>query len=142
VVSSTPSVVVWPPVASTLPSGSTVSVSYERRYFIGAADCHVGLATFMSIVAVALPAWRPVNSGSDQVPALRILPGRYCTALMPSIGLMPTLVHWPVLTFRVRVMRSGPGLNRRPSGSTNMNGYSGIVRSALGSDVHVSVLGL
>ena len=122
VVSSTPSVVRWPPVLSTLPSGRTVSVWNDRRYFIGAASCQAGDDAVMSIFAARLVVVRPGNSGSDQVPDLRILPGRYMTALMPSIGLMPTSVHWPVARLRVRVIRSGPASNRRPSGRTNMNG--------------------
>ena len=76
----------------------------------------------MSIVAARLVTSRLGKSGSAQVPDLRILPGRYITALWPSIGLAPTLVHWPVATFSVRVLRSGPASNTRPSGSTNMNG--------------------
>ena len=51
-----------------------------------------------------------------------ILFGRYMTALMPSIGLVPTVVQVDVETSRVRVVVSGPALNTRPSESRNMNG--------------------
>ena len=83
---------------------------------------HAGLAAVMSIAAAPLVASRSGNSGSDHVPDLRILPGRYITALMPSIGLMPTLLHCPVARSSVRVMRSGPASNSLPSGSTKRNG--------------------
>ena len=67
----------------------------------------------MSIVggAVASTA-RPGNSGSDQVPDFRILPGRYMTALWPSIGLVPTVVHWLVVRSSVRVRGVGPGVEQ------------------------------
>ena len=77
----------------------------------------------MSIAAARFVAGRPGNSGSDQVPDLRILPGRYMTALWPSIGLVPTVVHWPVFrSKRARGACPGPASNSLPFGSTNMNG--------------------
>ena len=121
-VSSTPSVVVCPPVASTLPSGSTVSVWYERRYFMRETSRQAGLAAVMSIAAARSVASRSGNSGSDHVPDLRILPGRYMTALWPSIGLLPTTDHSRVWRSSVRVTVSGPASNSLPFGSTNMNG--------------------
>ncbi len=36
---------------------------------------------------------------------------------------------------------SGPASTTRPSGATNMNGYSGIRRAALGTAVSVFVFG-
>ena len=76
----------------------------------------------MSIAAARLVTERPGNSGSDQVPDFRILPGRYITALWPSIGLLPTFCHWPVFRSNVRVVVSGPASKSLPFGSTNMNG--------------------
>ena len=77
----TPSEEVPPPEAITVPSGSEVSVWYERGKCIGAASCHAGLGTVMSMVAARLLTTRFGNSGSPHVPDLRILPGRYITAL-------------------------------------------------------------
>jgi hypothetical protein len=56
--------------------------------------------------------------------------------------LVPTVVHWPVARSSVRVTLSGPASNSLPFGSTNMNGYSGILRDALGIDVQLFVAGL
>ena len=76
-----PSEEVPPPEARTVPSGSEVSVWYERGKCMGVASCQAGLAAVMSIVAARLLTTRFGNSGSPQVPDLRILPGRYITAL-------------------------------------------------------------
>ncbi len=76
----------------------------------------------MSIAAARFVTARPGNSGSDQVPDLRILPGRYMTALWPSIGLVPTVVHCFVFRSKVRVVVSGPASKSLPLGRTNMNG--------------------
>ena len=76
----------------------------------------------MSIAAARFVTGRPGNSGSDQVPDLRILPGRYMTALWPSIGLVPTVAHCLVSRSKVRVVVSGPASKSLPLGSTNMNG--------------------
>src|SRR2546429_8530259 len=71
-----------------------------------------------------------------------ILLGRYMTALMPSNGLAPTVVHVDVAGSRMRVVVSGPASKTRPSESTNMNGYSGDVSAALVKSLHVFVFGL
>ncbi len=76
----------------------------------------------MSIAVARFVTSRSGNSGSDQVPDLRILPGRYMTALWPSIWLVPTVVHCPVWRSSVRVTRSGPASNSLPFGSTNRYG--------------------
>src|SRR3954464_4493129 len=91
----------------------------------------------MSIAAAGLVTVGLPKSGSDQVPDLRILPGRYMTALWPLIGLLATIVHVPVVRSRVRLTMSGPPSNSLPLGSTNMNGYSALRRCAEGIDVHV-----
>src|SRR3954454_845824 len=109
---------------------------------MGAASGHCGLEAVMSMVAVLLLVSRSGNAGSDHVPALRILPGRYMTALMPSIGLVPTTDQVLVLRSNVRVVVSGPASNSLPLGSTNMNGYSGICRDACGRSVQWFVAGL
>ena len=76
----------------------------------------------MSIFAEPFVTGRPGNSGSAQVPLFKILPGRYMTALWPSIGLSPTTLHCPVFRSNVRVVVSGPASKSLPLGSTNMNG--------------------
>src|SRR3954454_6920488 len=109
---------------------------------MGATSRQAGEAAVMSIAAARLVVGRSGNSGSDHVPDLRILPGRYITALWPSIGLVPTTDHLPVARSSVRVVVSGPASNSLPFGSTNMNGYSGIFRDAPGMSVHAFVAGL
>ncbi len=51
-----------------------------------------------------------------------ILSGRYITALMPSNGLVPTVVQVPVFGSSVLVTVSGPASNTFPFESWNMNG--------------------
>src|SRR5262245_10220150 len=83
------------------------------------------------------------KSGSVHVPLLRILPGRYMTALWPSIGdWLASVFHRPVAGSKMRVVLSGPASTTLPSGVTNMNGYSGIVRAACGTVEMEFVFGL
>jgi hypothetical protein len=51
-----------------------------------------------------------------------ILSGRYMTALIASIGLVPTVDHVQLPGVRMRVVLSGPASKIRPSERTNMNG--------------------
>ena len=123
---SVPSEVDIPPLARTVPSGSSVRFWYARPNAIGAVERHVGVAAFMSMTAVR-PSARversaPLKSGSAQVPAFMILSGRYMTALLPSNGLVPTVVQVAVAGSSVRVIVSGPASNTSPFESTNMNG--------------------
>ena len=68
--------------------------------------------------------------------------GRYITALWPSIGdWLASVDQVPVCVLRKRVVRSGPASTTRPSGATNMNGYNGICRAALGIAASVFVAG-
>src|SRR4051812_39824014 len=63
------------------------------------------------------------------------------TALPPSIGLVATVDHVPDATSSERLTVSGPESKTRPSGATNMNGYSGMKRCADGICRHVFVAG-
>ena len=64
------------------------------------------------------------------------------TALWPSIGdWLASVDQVPVCRSRKRVVVSGPASTTRPSGATNMNGYSGISRAALGIAAIVFVAG-
>ena len=52
------------------------------------------------------------NVVSVQVPLFRIIPGRYMTALWPSIGdWLSSVDHCPVRVSRIRVVVSGPGVH-------------------------------
>src|SRR3954470_21290858 len=53
---SVPSDVVMPPLASTVPSGSSLRLWYVRARFIGAVQRQLGLGWPMSITAVPAPA--------------------------------------------------------------------------------------
>ena len=64
------------------------------------------------------------------------------TVLWPSIGLVPTVVHWFVERSSVREVGSGPASNSLPFGSTKRCGYSGILRPAVGTACQVLVAGL
>jgi hypothetical protein len=130
-------------MASTSPVGSTVSVWNVRCHFIGATSFQAGTVWLRSSSAARLViATELGKSGSPHVPDLRILPGRYMTALWPSIGDFEARVdHVPVLTSSRRVVVSGPASTTRPSGATNMNGYSGIRRPALGIALSLFVAG-
>src|SRR3954466_6846383 len=134
---------VWPASASTSPSGSTVSVSNVRDHFIGLTSRQAGTVWSRSSTAARLVTGTLAGkSGSVHVPALRILPGRYITALCPSMGdRLASVDHVPDWTSRIRVVVSGPASTTRPSGVTNVNGYSGICRPALGSRWSVFVAG-
>ncbi len=64
------------------------------------------------------------------------------TALPPVTGdWLVSVDHVPVVVFSRRVVWSGPASTTRPSGATNMNGYSGISRPALGMAAIVFVFG-
>ena len=105
-----------------------------RAHFIGAASRHDGVARFMSSTAARLVTGTSLgNVVSVQVPLFRIIPGRYMTALWPSIGdWLSSVAHCPVRVSRIRVVVSGPASTTRPSGARNMNGYSGMRRAAPG----------
>jgi hypothetical protein len=132
VLMSTPSEREVPPVTMLVPSGSAVIVSNERGWCIGAVSRQTGDGWFMSITAVRPVTVRPAKDGSDHVPDFITFPGAYMTALDPSNGLTGPLdiVPSPETSSRC-VWGSGPASKTRPSGSTNMNGYSGVVSRAL-----------
>ena len=108
---STPSDREPPPLASTVPSGSSVRLWYARPCAIGAVSRQAGVGAFMSITAVrpwVSYASGPWKSGSAQAPAFMILFGRYMTALCPSNGLVATVDHVHDPGVITRVVRSGP----------------------------------
>src|SRR3990167_8050760 len=79
-----PSVAVSPPVATTDPSGSTVRLWNARGYAIGPAGCHAGDGSDISstyVVAVAAP----LIPFAEAVPDFMTRPGKYITALPPSM---------------------------------------------------------
>src|ERR1043165_4624975 len=124
---STPSASVLgpPPVASTLPSGSSVSVWKVRAKFMGAVERHVGAGWFISstnVVAVeGITGW----SGSTERPDFMILPGAYITELPPSTAFGSTTDQVCVemsstrLTIGASVVAAA---STRPSPSTNLCG--------------------
>src|SRR5690348_7084769 len=97
---------------------------YARGNFIEATCRHAGDDCVMSMTkAVGLAL--PVAPLSVAVPVFRILPGRYITALWPSLMTGSTMDHVPELRSSVRVSNAcsfEPAESTRPSGSTNMNG--------------------
>src|SRR5262245_11105509 len=73
--------------------------------------------------------------GSDvaDVPDLTTFPGRYMAALAPSYATGSTVVHLEVLrssTCEAIIPSEAPAASTRPSGSTNICGYSGSVNRA------------
>ena len=139
-----PSTLLPPPVASTVPSGSEVSVWNARRNAIGAVDCHPGVPAVMSSTYVVAAARAVDTPTSAAVPDFITLPGWYITALCPSNTRESTTLHVCVDRFSTRVgiaVLDAPAARTRPSGSTNMCGYSGNVRFALVSSVQLSVSG-
>src|SRR5262245_35306306 len=132
-----------PPVTSALPSGSIVRLRKDRGNAIDPVGCHAGNGRVMSSVN-AVACARPVLPLSAAVPAFRNLPGWYWTAEPPSITRLSTTVHCSVETFRTEVLDATSELPihaTRPSGSTNMNGYSGTALVAAVSVVQVSAVG-
>ena len=118
-----------PPVTSTLSSGNTVICRNARGFFIDATCCTCGFAAVMSnTYALALDVCDAVP-GPPEVPARKILPGWYITADPASVTLPSTVDHVQLLGLRIWTsvgFVNDPTWTIRPSGSTNMNGYSGM----------------
>src|SRR4051794_24200313 len=108
----------------TLPSGSSVLFWNARGNFIDATWRQAGDGWVMSMTNAVLAAL-PVVPLSAAVPVLRILPGRYMTALWPSRTTGSIIDHVPEARLSARVSYGcsfDPADSTRPSGSTNMNG--------------------
>ena len=122
---SSPSERELPPLASTVPSGSSVMLWYARPCDIGAVSRQAGVGALMSITAVrpfVSYASGPPKSGSAHVPDFMILFGRYITELCPSNGLVVTVDHVHGPGVNTRVVVSGPTSRMRPSERTNSCG--------------------
>src|SRR5438105_3892291 len=91
-----------PPLASTVPSGSTVSEWNVRAKLIDATWRQVGAGddTVMSITYAVALELRMARSGSTDVPVLRNFPGRYMTELPPSTAGPPTAYQCSAPTSR------------------------------------------
>src|SRR5262245_53672686 len=115
--------VVVPPVTSTCPSGSIVSVWYARGLSIDPVACHVGDAAVMSITRADVTEFVLSLYATD--PASRTLPGRYITELPVSSAVASIVVHEFELMLRVRVGSGStyePATMMRPSGNRKFSG--------------------
>ncbi len=63
-----------PPVASTVPSGNSVLLTWRRGMFMDATERHDGVAAFRSMTSA-------VAVGGSAPPATRILPSAYMAAV-------------------------------------------------------------
>src|SRR5712692_6030333 len=96
----------------------------DLGYAMDPVGCHAGLGCVMSRT-YAVVAATPLLPLSAAVPALRIFPCAYITALAPSSTRASTTLHVNVDMSRSCVVvatSDAPACRTRPSGSTNMNG--------------------
>src|SRR3954447_4763685 len=114
---------VEPPVASTVPSGSTVALKSRRAERIAPVGCQAGLPPPRSMTSQVLTGATLLDLAP---PAYRIFPGSYMTAEPlvrgPNLCAGP-FVHFPVPEVsRKRVCTSGPASKTEPSGATKIFG--------------------
>src|SRR5262245_38585530 len=113
-----------PPVARTVPSGSSVALSWRRATDIGATSRHDGVAAVRSITSVLALGTREggLKFSRGLPPTISTLPGSYMTEEPYSRRpkwLAPTGIHEPLSRVsRYQVFFSGPAQNTRPPGTT------------------------